>query len=252
MPCKAGVPLEYSGKLNLIMSDFADNNIYFDWVATWGYFIFDLIMRIVLMTILSFVVNNLFGQELFYTETGMQSNGYSRIDTTISFTTKVHPKNPGYIFKKLDPLSGYVLLEADTVKLSLALDSFKPDSFEYFILYNSGTKPIKLQKQDGSMITVKEAINYQNKWLPVEFWNFSWCGNSYFSINVEPKQLVVLKTYKLKEGVKTKIRLRLKSESNGILVSEAFESSIDPDYFVLNVSLKKYRLEVRNGFSYLK
>jgi hypothetical protein len=202
--------------------------------------------------ILSLVASDLFGQELFYTETGMQSNGYSRIDTTIRFTAKVHPKNANYIFKKFDPLSGYVLLETDTIKLSLARDSYKRDSFEYFILYNSGTKPIKLLKQDGSMITVKEAINYQNKWLPVEFWDHSWCGNSYFSISVEPKELIVLKTYKLKEGAKTKIRLRLKSESNGVLVSEAFESSIDPDYFVLNVSLKKYRLEVRNGFGYLK
>jgi hypothetical protein len=77
-------------------------------------------------------------------------------------------------------------------------------------------------------------------------------GQELFSISVEPKELVVLKTYKLKEGAKAKIRLRLKSESNGVLVSEAFESSIDPDYCVLNVSLKKYRLEVRNGFSYLK
>jgi hypothetical protein len=182
----------------------------------------------------------------------MQSNGYSHLDTILTLKNNSLLKNTAYIFKRIDPSKPYLFFGSDTIDLSQKLDLDRSDTIQYFIVYNSGRKPIKLQRQDGSMITVKEAINYQNKWLPVEFWNYSWCGNSYIDVLISPGQLLVLKTLKLKGEKKTTMRMRLKSETNGVLLSEPFETTLDPNYFVLNTSLKRYFLKVDKWFTYLK
>lgn len=209
-------------------------------------------MKIIFIVLFSFSCSYLPGQKLFYSDEGMQINGSSHIDTIITHLNKTRVSNTNYILKRLEPLSRYVVIGSDTVNLSQVINLKRLDSNEYFTLYNSGNKPIKLLLQDGSMITTREAVNYQNKWLPVEFWNYSWCGNSYYPISIEPGQLLLFTTYKLKGTGKTKMRLRLKTESNGILVSDSFEAFVDPDYFVLNTSLKIYKLEVMQGFTYLK
>ena len=209
-------------------------------------------MRVTFLIISLILNSKLFAQELFYSDNGLQSRGYSHVDTIFTTLNKIHVGKASYVFKRLERDKPYIISGADTITLPQTIILDNPDSIEYFILYNSGNKPIKLLRQDGSLISIKEATNYQKKWLPVEFWSYSWCGNSYFSININPGQLMIFGTYKLRDGMKTTMRLRLKSESNGILVSETFESSVNTNYFELNSELKKYLFGVTDRFSYLK
>lgn len=209
-------------------------------------------MRITLLIILIILGSNLFAQELFYSEDGLQSSGYSRVDTILTLSKNIRFDKAPYVLKRVNIENPYFVSGADTISLPQALFSYKADSIEYFILYNSGSKQIKLLRQDGSLITTKEAVNYQNKWKPVEFWIYSWCGNSYYPMILDPGQLMLFTTYKLKGGSNTTMRLRLKTESNAVLISESFESSVDPYYFELNTEFRKYMFVSKDRFTYLK
>lgn len=53
-------------------------------------------------------------------------------------------------------------------------------------LINNSPDTIFLPLQDGSFICILEAQNEERNWKPVEYWQFSYCGNSYWTKGILP------------------------------------------------------------------
>ncbi|HEX8425418.1 hypothetical protein [Hymenobacter sp.] len=61
----------------------------------------------------------------------------------------------------------------------------KKGKYEVCIINNS-KNIVTLQIQDGSYICVLQAVNKNDQWQPIQYWQLSGCGNSYYHKNIEP------------------------------------------------------------------
>lgn len=97
----------------------------------------------------------------------------------------------------------------------------------YFMAYivNNSDQDLLLNIQDRSLQMIQEAQDSNGVWKPIEYWLFSWCGNSYFEFNLEPKTRLAVPIVKYRGDFKTKIRLKLLTTS-GFLFSGSFRGSI--------------------------
>lgn len=109
----------------------------------------------------------------------------------------------------------------------------KDDPKGYFTAYliNSSESTFSAERQDGSLIMIQEALNEQGKWLPIEYWVYSGCGNSYFNpLKLESGKSVMVPIKKYSGNFKTKIRLKLKAGKTTFF-SESFAGAIDKSQF---------------------
>src|SRR5687767_7498630 len=105
------------------------------------------------------------------------------------------------------------------------------DSLFTAYLLNLTYSAVNLTHQDRSFIMIQEAQDPTGKWAPIEVWQYSTCGNSYFgSPTIGKNQYVMVSIPKYKGKFQTKIRLKLKV-GKGVLYSESFKGSVDPGQF---------------------
>ncbi|MDH4471346.1 MAG: hypothetical protein QE487_01995 [Fluviicola sp.] len=104
---------------------------------------------------------------------------------------------------------------------------------EYFTAYlvNTTDSTFTADRQDGSLIMIQEAQNEKGEWLPIEYWVYSGCGNSYFDpLELEPGKYVLVPIKKYSGNFKTKIRLKFKKDDT-LFYSDSFDGSIDKSQF---------------------
>jgi hypothetical protein len=208
-------------------------------------------MKGCLILLCLFLIKNSFGQELAFSEDGKKGSGFAEFDTIFKPTKTIQLKSSPFIFRHIAKNQKYFLVGLDTISLS-SFDFDGSDSIEYFALMNTGNKLIKVTRQDWSLISVKEAINYKDQWMPIEFWSYSNCGNSYYDYTIFPGSILLFKTYKQFGSTNTKLRLRLKTSTNGIIISEPYEGNIDDTYFILNTKLEKFSPILKDRLNYLQ
>jgi hypothetical protein len=209
-------------------------------------------MRIYLFFILFFTgLKLLWAQEFPTADNGKKAHGYVHLDTTFRQIKKVNTSSLPFIFKRIDHTNKKFCAGRDTISLDEVIFD-QSDSVEYLLLINTGSKPIIVTKQDWSLIAIKEAIDYKNVWEPIEFWHYSLCGLSYSDHPVLPGDVMLLKTYNQFGQTATKIRMRLKTSTNGIIISEPYDGVIDDTYFIFNTELKKFSLVLKNQVDYLQ
>ncbi len=153
-----------------------------------------------------------------------------------------------FLFDKLENLNAYLDSTAD----SNALANPGIDSIETFLILNSGPGSMKLSSQAGSLIAIQEAYAFDNLWRPIEYWNYNWCGIDYGELKLLPRQGIIFfvsKKYGRKAG---KIRIRLRTGSNGVVISAPFDGFIDDDHFILNSSLKKFGHVLKDELNFLE
>lgn len=100
---------------------------------------------------------------------------------------------------------------------------------EYFFaayLINTSDTVFGLEKQDGSLIMIQEAMDEKGAWQPIEYRIPSYCGNSYYDYKLYPGEYAQIKVRKYSGKFKTKIRMKL-STSNGMFYSAPFSGSVD-------------------------
>jgi hypothetical protein len=151
----------------------------------------------------------------------MMVHGYGQYDTTITVTKQLNSSHKIFL-KKLNATT-QAFLDKDTLNFNLTKLN---DSIERFALINNSSNPIELVWQDRSLICIKEAKRKKTKWLPIEYWLYSWCGNSYSNKVVNPGQVLVFMTRKQYGNKKVQIRLRLKS-TNGVILSDPYDVFIE-------------------------
>jgi hypothetical protein len=104
---------------------------------------------------------------------------------------------------------------------------------DYFTAYlvNTTDSTFNAKRQDGSLIMIQEAQDEKGAWLPIEYWVYSGCGNSYFDpLKLDPGKYVLVPVKKYSGNFKTNIRLKFK-KGDDLFYSEPFEGSIDKSQF---------------------
>ena len=110
-------------------------------------------------------------------------------------------------------------------------DKAKPTDYFTAYLVNTSDSSFRAKRQDGSLIMIQEALNEDGKWLPIEYWVYSGCGNSYFDpLELNPGNYVMIPIKKYLGNFETKIRLRF-LQGNNLYCSEPFNAKIDKSQF---------------------
>ena len=118
----------------------------------------------------------------------------------------------------------------DSVNYAVRLELWKADKklvrgFPVYI-FNSTKNSIRLEGQDGRVMMIQEALDPNGQWKPIEYWEFSDCGNSYGGIVLKPDFYLMTKVVKYKGHFETLLRLKLKNK-NEIIYSKPFKGSIN-------------------------
>lgn len=94
-------------------------------------------------------------------------------------------------------------------------------------IINNSSDTVQMQMQDGSTICILQALTKDNTWAPIQYWNFSRCGNSYYIKDFNPLTANSFITKLPKDGkYKTKLRYKLLGAKK-FYYSNEFFGSID-------------------------
>jgi hypothetical protein len=96
---------------------------------------------------------------------------------------------------------------------------------------NNTQDTISLQIQDGSFVCILQT-KFLGGWRPIEYWRFSWCGNSYYHKRIQPgmaNSCVV--TIPNRGNFKTRLRYKLMGKDR-FFYSNEFDGTIDKHEFV--------------------
>ncbi len=189
-----------------------------------------------------------FSQQFQFSDSGIMENGWAFPDRIITISKEIILPGKPYVFDKLENLQADFIPAADSGFLKKSFH----DSTETFILLNTGPKSIRLKTQNFSLIAIQEALTFDHLWRPVEFWHYGWCGNDYRELELLPRQGIiffVLKKYGQRAG---KLRVRLRTETNGVIISAPFDGFIEDDLFISNSSLKKFGHDLEKDLNFLK
>lgn len=126
----------------------------------------------------------------------------------------------------------------DTLKQYSALvhvtaDGSSPSSALKGSIYNNTTDTINIPIHGvGRLLCIQEALDEQNKWLPIEYFSNDRCGNSFSDLELPPQYTVSFYLPWYTGDFKTKLRLRIKIGSYATVVfSNEWEGVIDKRQF---------------------
>jgi hypothetical protein len=111
-------------------------------------------------------------------------------------------------------------------------------SFPVYLANMSMDKTATVETQDGSLVMVTEAKDDRGNWKPLEYWSYSWCGNSYFSLEVEPQHFVFTRGIKCSGDFYTTCRLKLLNAKDS-LYSNEFKMTINRNQFTKPIERKR-------------
>lgn len=99
-------------------------------------------------------------------------------------------------------------------------------------IVNNSKDTVALQMQDGTYICILQAKTKKNQWCPIEYWEFSDCGNSYYLKKLPPKTKNSFIPYSTNKGdYNTKLRYKLLGQEK-FYYSNEFDGVINYCQFV--------------------
>jgi len=103
-------------------------------------------------------------------------------------------------------------------------------------IVNNTDDTVSVQMQYGSYICIMQALSKSGQWLPVQYWRFSRCGNSYYDKPFPPKTANSFITHLPKNGdYETKLRFKLLG-TDRFYYSNEFYGKINSCQFVEDTS----------------
>lgn len=111
-------------------------------------------------------------------------------------------------------------------------------SFPVFVI-NKSDSPNTLWIEDGSIAMIYEAVDRSGNWKPIEFKTYSWCGNSYWDLNLEKDQFALFKVPQQSGDFKTRLRLKARIGEQ-VFYSNEISGSIHTRQFDFNDSSEPY------------
>lgn len=99
-------------------------------------------------------------------------------------------------------------------------------------IINNTPDTVSIQMQDGSVICILQGLTKGGQWLPIQYWRFSTCGNSYYNKAFAPKTAnSFIFTIPNKGDYKTILRFKLQG-TDRFYYSNEFTGKIDYCEFV--------------------
>jgi hypothetical protein len=99
-------------------------------------------------------------------------------------------------------------------------------------IINNSRDTVSIKMQDWSYICILQGLSKGRQWLPVQYWQFSSCGNSYFDKQFAPQTAnSFIFTIPNKGDYQTKLRFKLLG-TNKFYYSNEFTGKIDYCQFV--------------------
>lgn len=142
-----------------------------------------------------------------------------------------------FIIKKITKFK--VVAEGESNK-----DVYYYKAFPLFII-NKGDSISFIDLQDASFTIIQEAKDKRCIWQPIEYWTFSWCGNSYGYLTLQPKHFGVTKIPIYKGDFKTELRVKLYSNKK-IYYSNSYWGSVNLSQLVPIIDERKSRSSFLN------
>jgi hypothetical protein len=103
-------------------------------------------------------------------------------------------------------------------------------SFPIYVANMSKNQYASLETQDGSIVVIVEAVDREGQWKPIEYWSHSWCGNSYYTMMIPPRHMLMTRGIKCSGDFYTTCRLKLSNSQDSIFSNE-FQMSINETQF---------------------
>ncbi|MDN5215229.1 hypothetical protein QQ020_24325 [Fulvivirgaceae bacterium BMA12] len=104
----------------------------------------------------------------------------------------------------------------------------------HLYLINAKKDTLTLPGIDGSISIVQEARDLTGNWRPVEQYPKSWCGNSFYDINLPPNNFIRLTVPRYDGMIRTELRFALAIDAETILYSDSYVGKINPGQFFIN------------------
>lgn len=129
------------------------------------------------------------------------------------------------------------------------------DSLYSIYVFNKTTDSLKISSQDWHLFLIQEAKNQNGEWKPIEYWKYSWCGNSYLSDKLEPNGILKTETQIYNGNFKTQIRFKLLNDDK-IYYSNSMVGFVNLSQFDIPNDITEYRtyqrIETRGSKELLK
>jgi hypothetical protein len=100
------------------------------------------------------------------------------------------------------------------------------------ILANNTDSTFKFEAQDSRINVVREALDSDGRWKPIEYLPSSWCGNSYHNVYLPSRHYWSFSAPQYTGTFSTRMRFVLKDEMLR-LVSNEFAGTINPEQFTI-------------------
>ncbi len=104
--------------------------------------------------------------------------------------------------------------------------------------------------QDGSLIAILEAQNKNKIWKPVQYWWYSWCGNSYSKLELPPNKSIQIGVNNLIGDKETMMRFLIQGKDT-IYYSNEFKGTVSEDDFFLNAKTRQEKINDEYRISFL-
>jgi hypothetical protein len=179
-------------------------------------------------------------QDFQFSPTGKMEVSNFLIDTVLQTDYKKYLNNVE--FSKIDSLKLNALRAESQLKQIIYQRLFSNDSTEYFYLYNSTYKDIKLKRLNNKIVTVEIARNANGGFQPMSFFIYPKCGTgiNYTDFVLKTGQILIIKnnTPKTVGHFLTMAKVKIKTSTNGILISTEFPISLDTNSFTVKSDFK--------------
>lgn len=93
-------------------------------------------------------------------------------------------------------------------------------------IVNNTDDTVQIQMQDWSFICIKEAMNECKEWKPIEYWEFSFCGNSYYYEGIPPQKIKQFVANRFEGNLQVEMRFKLLGKRK-FYYSNSFWGTID-------------------------
>ena len=132
----------------------------------------------------------------------------------------------------------------DTFQIHVDMESITPYADKYFghkiYLANGSSDTIQIDTQDGRIKLLLQGLNEEGSWQYLENFIDSWCGNSYYHVDLPPNNYFVF-SYPVTNGdLETKLRFELIVSPDVTIYSNEFSGKISKKQF-LTVDLGSFK-----------
>jgi hypothetical protein len=122
-------------------------------------------------------------------------------------------------------LPKYVVAPADRLTLFADFEHPQVGGLPVYVV-NRTAAPIPVKAQDGDLYLKLEYESAPGSWVRAQSHTYSWCGNSYHTLSLDPGRFVVISGYRPSEGEKAKVRYRLYGQDSVVLSSNVGEGLV--------------------------